>query len=146
MIKSYRQGQIAKLIRAKRVHTQQELARELHTAGIEATQVTLSRDIREMGLVKTPEGYRLLEAETAPASGPSLDSVLGGFLLDIRQAQQLLVLKTPPGGAMSMARVLDQQAWPEVAGTIAGDDTVLLVSPDVRTAARVKRRLMKLVK
>lgn len=145
MNKSYRQGQIAKLVSTRPVHTQQDLARQLKAAGIEATQVTLSRDIRELGLVKTAEGYRQLAS--APASaGPSLASILGEFLVDVRQAEQILVLRTPPGGAQSVARALDQEAWPEIAGTIAGDDTVMAVSSNAKAAAAVKRRLLQLVK
>jgi transcriptional regulator of arginine metabolism len=146
MNKSYRQGQIAKLTAAGRVHTQQELARQLKSAGIDVTQVTLSRDMRELGLVKTAEGYRQLASGPTPAAGPAFEQIIHEFLVDVRQAQQLLVLRTPPGGAMSLARALDQAAWPEVAGTIAGDDTVLVVAPDPRAAALVQRRLLKLVK
>jgi transcriptional regulator of arginine metabolism len=145
MNKSYRQGQITKLVHTRPVHTQQDLARQLKAAGIEATQVTLSRDIRELGLVKTAEGYRQLAS--APASaGPPLASILGEFLVDVRQAEQILVLRTPPGGAQSVARALDQEAWPEVAGTIAGDDTVMVVAPNKKAAGTVKRRLLQLVK
>lgn len=144
MNKSYRHGQILKLIGTRRVHTQQELARALGSAGVEATQVTLSRDIRELGLVKTPEGYRQLPANAA--SGPSLANALAEFLLDVRPAQQLLVLRTPPGGAMSLARALDQEGWEEVAGTVAGDDTVLVVTANPRAAQQVRRRLLQLVK
>jgi arginine repressor len=74
MSKSYRHGQIFKLIRTKKIHTQEELARELKQAGIPATQVTLSRDIREMRLVKTREGYR----ECKPMSGPRLSKCWPG--------------------------------------------------------------------
>ena len=146
MNKSYRHGQILKLIRARRVHTQQELADALQATGVDATQVTLSRDIRELGLVKTAEGYRQLPAATATASaGPTLAHSLSEFLLDIRPAQQLLVLRTPPGGAMSLARALDQEGWEDVVGTVAGDDTVLVVTPDAKIAERVRQRLLSLV-
>jgi transcriptional regulator of arginine metabolism len=145
MNKSYRQGQIAKLVATRRVHTQQELARQLQAAGIAVTQVTLSRDIRELGLVKTSEGYRQLADAPSRAAGPPLEQVMGEFLEETRQAQQLLVLRTQPGGAMAVARALDQAAWPEVVGTIAGDDTVLVVTPSPRVAAAVQQRLMRLL-
>src|SRR5205823_5553680 len=91
MNKSYRQGQILKLIRAAKIFTQDDLARELKkTYGIRTTQVTLSRDIRELGLVKTQEGYRQVEAPT----GPDFASVAGEFLWDVRAAQNLVLLKT----------------------------------------------------
>ena len=146
MNKSYRQGQIRKLVGTRPVHTQQDLARQLKAAGIEATQVTLSRDMRELGLVKTAEGYRLLASAAASAAGPSFASIIGEFLVDVRQAGQILVLRTPPGGAQSVARALDQEAWPDIAGTIAGDDTVMVVAPDTKSAASVKRRLLQLVR
>jgi transcriptional regulator of arginine metabolism len=143
MNKSYRHGQILKLIRARSVHTQDELARALGRLDIRATQVTLSRDIRELGLIKTPEGYAL-PPEAAPA-GPDLATVLREFLLDIRVAQNLLVLKTPPGSANSLAEPLDQADWPEITGTIAGDNTILVVSPDAKTAQELRRKLLGLL-
>lgn len=146
MNKSYRQGQISKLIAVRSVHTQQELARQLKAAGIAVTQVTLSRDIRDLGLVKTAAGYRQLGAAPLQNAGPAFAQIISEFLIDVRQAQQLLVLRTPPGGAMSVARTLDQEAWPEIAGTIAGDDTVLVVTLNSKAAATVGRRLMKQVK
>jgi len=147
MNKGYRQGQILKTIRAKHVRTQQDLARELHGSGIEVTQVTLSRDMRELGLVKTPEGYKQLGlAEQHPVHGPGLETIAAEFLIDIRQALQILVLKTPPGGAMPLARALDQAGWDTIAGTIAGDDTVMVVTADARAAGLVRQRLMKLVR
>jgi len=128
------------------VHTQQDLARQLKAAGIAVTQVTLSRDMRELGLVKTPEGYRQLAAVPSPVAGPAFEQIIGEFLVDVRPAQQLLVLRTPPGGAMAVARALDQSEWPEIVGTIAGDDTVLVVTPSAKVAAQVQRRLIRLVR
>src|SRR3954465_14970702 len=104
MNKSFRQGQIIKTIRAKPISTQEELARELSQLGIQTTQVTLSRDMRELGLVKTAEGYRQLQTETA---SPELSTVANEFLLDIRVAQNLVVLRTSPGNANSLAIALD---------------------------------------
>ena len=138
MNKSYRHGQILRLIRNRKISTQDQLAHELASLGVNATQVTLSRDIRELGLVKTPEGYRQVEAE---AYGPSIDTIAAEFLWDAVAAQNLVVLKTSPGHASSVAIALDQEDWAEVVGTIAGDDTVLVVSPDNRTAAALQKRL-----
>jgi transcriptional regulator of arginine metabolism len=132
MNKNYRQGQILKLIRAKTLHTQEELARALRAIGIPATQVTLSRDIRELGLVKTSAGYA--PAGDIPANGPDVETLVREFVLDIRVAQNLLVLRTPPGNANSVGVALDKADWPEITGTIAGDDTVLIVAPDARVA------------
>lgn len=144
MNKSFRHGQILKLIRAKPIHTQDDLARELkHAAGITATQVTLSRDIRELGLVKTLEGYRAVGA--APA-GPDLASAAAEFLWDVRVAQNLVVLRTSPAHASSVAVALDGAQWPELVGTIAGDDTVLAITPDNSTAKQLRDKLLGFVR
>lgn len=142
MTKNYRQGQILKLIRTRQIHTQEELARELRSQGIETTQVTLSRDIREMGLVKTSDGYRELVHDT---SGPSLDTVLKEFLLDVRIAQNTVVLKTFTGNANAIAVALDSEDWAEITGTVAGDDTILIVCWDDSRAKTVYERLTKYV-
>jgi len=139
MSKAYRHGQILKLIRAKRLHTQEDLARELQHSGIAATQVTLSRDIRELRLVKTTEGYsEMLPEET----GPSFVTLAAEFLHDVRLAQNLVVLKTSPGHANSVAVALDSEDWPEVVGTLAGDDTILVIAPDNATAEKVRQRCL----
>ena len=143
MNKSYRQGQILKLVRSRSLRTQQEVARSLQAMGVHATQVTLSRDIRELGLLKTSEGYAQ-PAEAVPA-GPDLAIVLREFLLDVRVAQNLLVLITPPAHASSVAEALDQAAWPEVTGTVAGDNTVLVIAPTAKKAAALREKLLKLL-
>jgi transcriptional regulator of arginine metabolism len=141
--KAYRQGQIIKLIRSRPIHTQDDLAHELEGVyGIHTTQVTLSRDMRELGLVKTPEGYRQVAAST----GPDIATIASEFLWDLRSAQNLLVLRTSPAHASSLAVALDQAEWPEVVGTIAGDDTVLVIAPDKRTAEKLRDRLLAFVR
>ena len=142
MNKSFRQGQIIKVIRDKQIYTQDELGRELGHIGIQATQVTLSRDIRELGLVKTAQGYRQLNAE---AAGPELATVANEFLQDIRIAQNLVVLRTSPGNANSLAIALDREGLQEVLGTIAGDDTILVITTDSKTAAGFKNRMLDLI-
>jgi len=143
--KSYRQNQILKLVRARHVSTQEELARALRKIGIPATQVTLSRDIRELGLVKTAEGYAQVEAAETPAN-PDVGAVAREFLLDVRVAQNLLVLRTQPGNANALAVTLDRADWPEIAGTIAGDDTVLVVAPDAKIAQALRTRFLDFLK
>ena len=143
MNKAFRQGQIRNVIRTRSVHTQEELAEALQRLGIHTTQVTLSRDIREMGIVKTPDGYREIEAleEGPPADEEHARRAVEEFLRDVRTAQNLLVLKTDPGNANPLAVALDKASWPEVVGTIAGDDTVLVVAPDAATARTLEARL-----
>jgi transcriptional regulator of arginine metabolism len=142
MTKSFRQGQILKLIRSRSIFTQEELGRALKEVGIDATQVTLSRDMRELSLVKTTEGYRELERETPNLQFATLATE---FLQDVRQAQNQIVLKTAPGHASSVAVALDDEEWPEVVGTIAGDDTILIICPDASTAGAVRTKLLQLL-
>ncbi len=142
MSKSFRHGQIRKLIRSRKIVTQDELAQELKKLGTPATQVTLSRDIRELGLVKTADGYREMDAD---AGGPTLATLAAEFLEDVRIAQNQVVLRTSPGHANSVAVALDAEAWPEVVGTLAGDDTILVIAPDSATAESVRKRLLALL-
>ncbi len=142
MTKSYRQGQILKLIRSGNMSTQEDLAAALKEVGVDATQVTLSRDIREMGLVKAADGYRALPPQQRPED---LTAVSAEFLRDVRIAQNQIVLRTAPGHASSLAVALDSANWAEVIGTLAGDDTVLVICPDAPVAEVVRIRLMKML-
>ena len=143
MNKTFRQGQILKLIRTRRILTQEDLARELKESfGIQTTQVTLSRDIRDLGLLKTPEGYRQV---ARMASGRDLATIAAEFLRDARVAQNLIVLRTSPGNANALAVALDNEELPEVVGTLAGDDTVLVVAPDSHTATKLREKLLSFV-
>jgi transcriptional regulator of arginine metabolism len=142
MNKSFRQAQILRIVRAKGIFTQEELARELNELGVHSTQVTLSRDIREIGLVKTADGYRALPAEKR---GPSLGSVMDEYAEDIRVAQNLVVVRTSPGGASSLAIAIDREDMKEVVGTVAGDDTVLVITPDAEAAVKFRQNMLDLI-
>jgi len=142
MTKNFRQGQILKLIRDRSIFTQDELARALKEIDVDARQVTLSRDIRELGLVKTVDGYRELQRDVPNLQFATLASE---FLQDVRQAQNQIVLKTAPGHASSVAVALDDEAWPDVVGTIAGDDTILVICRDTDTALAVRQKLLQLL-
>jgi transcriptional regulator of arginine metabolism len=142
MNKAYRQAQILKVIQHKRVHTQDELARELKRAGIEATQVTLSRDIKDLGLGKTGEGYVPM-GRASVNTGPDLHTVLSEFLQDVRLAQNLVVLRTAPASAGQVAAALDREDWPEIVGTIAGDDTVMVAAADASLAGKLRTKLLR---
>ena len=124
MNKAYRQGLILKLIRARSLHTQDEVARALRAEGISATQVTLSRDIRELGLVKTQHGYS--GAEQAAPGGPNLAEIAREFVREVRVAQNLVVLRTPPAHANAVAAALDRlrigRSVPGRAAKPAGQD------------------------
>ncbi|MGA8224525.1 MAG: hypothetical protein WB780_22965 [Candidatus Acidiferrales bacterium] len=146
--KRYRQGQILKLLTGQPVASQDELRRQLIHLGVRVTQATLSRDMRELRLVKTTEGYRPLAAaaseEAAPL--PTLARALKEFLLDIRPAQNMLVLKTPPGGAQPLAAALDSERWKEIAGSLAGDDTVLIITPSRNARAAIQKRIEEMLR
>lgn len=145
--KRFRQGQILKVLAGPPVASQDELRRQLVHLGVRVTQATLSRDLRELRLVKTAEGYRQLSAASAEetSSVPALARALKEFLLDVRPAQNMLVLKTPPGGAQPIAAALDGERWKEVAGTLAGDDTVLIITPSRTARAAVQKRIEEML-
>src|SRR3990170_2817582 len=129
MHKRFRQGQILKVIAAEPISSQDELRRRLTHLHVRVTQATLSRDLHELKLVKTAEGYQpLAAAQEEIAALPPLARALREYLLDFRPAFNLLVLKTPPSGAQPLAAAVDAERFKEVAGTIAGDDTVLIIT------------------
>ena len=145
MNKAFRQAQITKLVRAGQIRTQEELAAGLATLDIETTQATLSRDIRELGIIKTPEGYRQRVAVTASRSHrEDLRRVFQEFLRDIEVAQNLVVLKTDPGGAAAVAQVLDAQHDLGIVGTVAGDDTIFAATQSSVAAKRLRGKLFSL--
>ncbi|MGH9738637.1 MAG: arginine repressor [Candidatus Acidiferrales bacterium] len=145
--KRFRQGQILKLLASQPVASQDALRRHLGQLGMRVTQATLSRDLRELRLVKTAEGYRSLEAAAKESSPlPALARALKEFLLDVRPAQNMLVLKTPPSGAQPLAAAVDAERWKEVAGTLAGDDTVLVICSSRGACNAVRKRIEEMLR
>src|SRR5271168_5026070 len=146
--KKFRQGQILKLLSGQAVASQDDLRRQLGHLGVRVTQATLSRDMRELRLVKTVEGYRPLSTATAEDVSPvaALARALKEFLLDIRPAQNMLVLKTTPGGAQALAAAVDSERWKEVAGTLAGDDTVLIITPSRTARGAIQKRVEEMLR
>ncbi len=146
MDKFYRRTQIVDLLRNEEVETQEELRRKLSRRGIHVTQATVSRDIEELGLVKTRIGYRLPEtAEPVAVPRPTLALVLKEFLTEARQAANLVVLKTRPGNAHSVAAALDADPWEGVVGTVAGDDTIFIATPSSHQAEAIRKKILGLV-
>jgi transcriptional regulator of arginine metabolism len=139
---------IRRLVDQEAVHSQEELRQRLATLGFVVTQATLSRDIKELGLVKrTSDGaYRGAgPAEDAPGVAVvALSRALGEFLLSVDVAQQLAVVKTGPGQAQLLALAIDRARLEHVVGTIAGDDTILVVCRDARGAHTTKATLQEL--
>jgi transcriptional regulator of arginine metabolism len=144
--KTFRHGQILRLISDAAITNQGELRRRLDAQKLRVTQATLSRDLQELRLVKTHEGYRPAAALPEDSNGmPSLARALGEFLQDIRPAVNLLVLKTPPSGAQPLAAAVDAAKFPETAGTIAGDDTVLIITPNKKSRESLQKKIESLV-
>jgi transcriptional regulator of arginine metabolism len=142
-----RRTEILRLVRGGAVRSQSELRRLLRGRGFHVAQPTLSRDLRELGLARTPTGYAAPSEPTAfvpPARrSDALDRVLGSMALSVQVAGTLVVVKTPPAGAHPVARAIDEAGIEGVAGTIAGDDTVFVAAPDASAARRVERRLRR---
>jgi transcriptional regulator of arginine metabolism len=145
--KTFRHGQILRLVSSERISNQEHLRRRLAQQRMRVTQATLSRDLQELKLIKTREGYRAPAASPDETSSvPPLTRALREFLLDIRPAENLLVLKTPPSGAQPLAAAVDGAKFPEIAGTIAGDDTVLIITPTRKTRESLQRAIESHVK
>jgi len=145
--KTFRHGQILRLVSSERISNQEDLRRRLAQQRMRVTQATLSRDLHELKLVKTSEGYRAPAAVTEDVSSmPPLTRALREFLLDIRPAENLLVLKTPPSGAQPLAAAVDGAKFPEIAGTIAGDDTVLIITSNRKSRESLQKELESHVK
>lgn len=146
MSKTARQKAILEVLRKGPVSSQEDLQRAVGRLGFAVGQATLSRDIREMGLLKGGDGYTLPGATRGPKLlPPSVFRLVQEFLLEVREAQNLLVLKTKVGSAQPVAAALDAEPWPEILGTIAGDDTVLVISPDKKSAQRLARRIREML-
>ena len=139
-----RQELILSLIREKPIRNQSTLKDELSRAGFDVTQSTLSRELKSLGIAKAPDGhggYRYVSSQTS-VNGPLSPIVV--FVRSIERAKNLIVVKTPPGNAQGVARGLDEVAWPEVMGTIAGDDTILLICRSDREGGVIEKRLTAL--
>jgi transcriptional regulator of arginine metabolism len=152
-MKVQRLNVIRDVLASSRVASQDELRRKLRRRGIHVTQATLSRDIHELQLSKGPGGYSLPNGRAAGSAAlpaeddqpPSLQEVLDSFGLRVRQAMNQVVVGTVMGGAQPVAAAMDREGWAEVVGTIAGDDTVLVICADVRHATEVAARLRNLL-
>jgi transcriptional regulator of arginine metabolism len=144
-----RHNAIRDLVAAASVTSQDELRRKLVRRGFDVTQATLSRDIHEMRLYKGPNGYAFPNgngtADHEDDELPSIREVLSSFGLKVKQAQNQLVLVTTAGSAQPVALGIDHEDWDEVVGTIAGDDTVLIICPDQKRASALRDRLEEMI-
>ena len=141
MSKLSRHAAIRDLVESQEIYSQDEMRRKLYRLGHRVTQATLSRDINELRLVKTPEGYKLPQGETEDAFLPSVERLIREFVYDAVTAQNLVVVKTSAGSAQPVSAAIDAEEWNEVVGTIGGDDTILVIAPDRAQAEKLAERI-----
>ena len=143
-MKAQRHAAILKLIQKQRVQSQEQLRARLHADGIDVTQATLSRDIRELRLIKVPNadgGSSYAVPPQTETLRPPLHQLLPALLLSLDGVGNLLIAKTPAGAASALTEALDAQGWPEVVGTIAGDNTILIIAKSDKARRAVEQRL-----
>ncbi|SDH08243.1 arginine repressor [Desulfosporosinus hippei] len=149
-MKARRQMKVQELITKEIIHTQEDLAERLRLAGFDVTQATVSRDIKEMGLIKVPsqgEEYRYAVASEAhPANlQDRLKRLLREAMVSINDTDNLIVIRTIPGNAHALAAIMDNSNWEELIGTVAGDDTILLVIKPKEAVQTVLERISALL-
>ena len=147
--KRERQAAIQEIVEARPVGSQEELRRLLRQRGWDVTQATLSRDLREMRLARIPDAeggvrYAVADGQSPEETRPSLDVILPPLFRGIDGVSELAVLRTIPGGANSVGGVLDLESWPDIIGTIAGDDTILIICRSSAARERIVRRIRTL--
>ena len=145
MSKLARHAVIRRLVEENDVASQDELRRKLFRLGHRVTQATLSRDIHELGLLKTSEGYKLPQGDEADLALPSIERLIQTFVYEVRTALNQVVIKTSAGSAQPVSAAIDAEDWDEVVGTIGGDDTILTITTDSRAAEKLAQRLRKLM-
>lgn len=146
-MKSQRHAAILRLVRSERIPSQERLRELLEVEGFRVAQATLSRDIRSLGIVKAADaagqGHYTVPSD-APDATPALSQLLPALFRGLDGVGHLLVLKTMTGGAQPVAAAIDHQGWSDVVGTIAGDDTILLIARSREACAALRERLESL--
>jgi transcriptional regulator of arginine metabolism len=150
MNKAERQNVIREIVTSRAVGSQEELRLQLVERGWDVTQSTLSRDLREMRLARipTPDGVRYAVTDSGAGSGEDRSAALGILLpqlfVKLEAVSELIVLRTIPGGAQPVAATLDGENWPDILGTVGGDDTILIICRSSQARERVSRRIRTL--
>ena len=143
-MKARRQSIILELVDSDPLHSQEQLRRRLRQRGFDATQATISRDIKELGLVKRAGdgAYQSPSIDTVnpEATLVALERAAAEYLRRVDRVQQLVVVRTGPGQAQPLALAIDRAQLPDAVGTIAGDDTILVIARDARKAADLVKR------
>ena len=147
--KRERQAAIQEIVQARVVGSQEELRRLLRQRGWDVTQATLSRDLRELRLARIPDAeggvrYAVADGQPPEDTRPSLDLILPPLFRGVDGVSELAVLRTIPGGANSVGVALDLESWPDIMGTIAGDDTILIICRSAAARERTVRRIRSL--
>jgi transcriptional regulator of arginine metabolism len=140
-VKRHRHEAIREILASEKIVSQDELRRKLAARGFSVTQATLSRDVHELHIYKGAKGYAFPVDAVEDEDVPDIDDTLRNFGMEVLQAKNLLVFITTTGSAQPVAAALDYEDWDEVVGTIAGDDTVLIICPDDLKAATLKTRI-----
>ncbi len=146
-MKATRQRAILSLIATRPIHSQEELAHLLDQAGHEVTQATVSRDIRELGLVKVAlrdgssnGAFKYVEPGLGPTYASRLHRMVAELVTQVTGSENLIVLHTPPGSGMMVASAIDGAGWSEIIGTIGGDDTILVILASSKKRPVVQQR------
>ncbi|MCR4425476.1 MAG: arginine repressor [Firmicutes bacterium] len=145
-MKARRHQRILDIIRTKAIETQEDLARELIQDGISVTQATISRDIKELRLIKVPSGdgtyrYAIPLDRNVDDVNRRIERMFRDNVVSIEDSESLVVIKTVEGAAQAVGAVVDDLSWPEVVGTLAGDDTIFVVVKPRDAVAEVMARL-----
>jgi transcriptional regulator of arginine metabolism len=150
-MKDRRQRAILTLVATRPIHSQDELVSLLERQGYAATQATVSRDIKDLGLVKVPikgEGDDALFKYVVPSATLNyvsrLHRVVAELVTSVEESDNLIVIKSGPGSAQMIASAIDEAQWPEILGTIGGDDTILVVVTSARVAPVIRQRFLDL--
>jgi transcriptional regulator of arginine metabolism len=152
VMKQLRQSAIRDLVRQRPIRTQHDLAAALRERGFRATQATISRDVAELGLEKVDRDGVFVyapvprPAEAEPSAEERLARLLADLPVDIEPAGLLIVIRTLPGSAHAIASWIDRSRWKDVAGTVAGDDTLFVAFRDAAALERVRRRLVRMAR
>ena len=148
-MKQLRKEKVIELIEQYDIETQEELADYLREAGFQVTQATVSRDIRELQLVKVSGDNKrqkyALPMQEKPGLGDKFTRVLRDGMVSVETAQNILVAKTVSGMAMAVAAAIDAMEFEEIVGTIAGDDTIMVAIRTVEEAKAVKEKMQKML-
>lgn len=150
MMKSARQFAIREIINVERIATQEELCQALSDRGLDVTQATVSRDIKDLQLIKIPDehGYRYALPDTAKRAGiqERTKRLFRDSVIYIDHSENLVVIKTIPGAAQAVASLVDAAGWDSVLGTVAGDDTIFLVVKPKEMARELVDELMQMLR